>query len=162
MAKIKIRGRFDPIEIDNARAQKVKDRKFGNNGVEKAEATDVVDLGDWAGEYGRIVEIEMTKTETRSSGDQDAREKEEEERRAQWLALSPEEKGKATGRFKLSYSVRTGVFKQDPPDDVMAQVIERQTRFFTENPTADMCPVTVLEDLLPKQKGETLTEKMSM
>jgi len=162
MAKIKIRGRFEPIEIDNARAQKVKDRKFGNNGIEKAEATDVVDLGEWAGEYGRIVEIEMTIAEKRNSHEQDRATQEEEERRRQWLALSPEEKGKATGRFKLSYSVRTGEFKKDPPADVMGQVIERQTKFFTENPTAEMCPVSVLEDLLPKQQGETLAEKMSV
>ena len=42
MARIKIRGRLEAIEIDNERAKKLKERKFGLNGDKTEEAIYVV------------------------------------------------------------------------------------------------------------------------
>lgn len=61
MAKIIIKGRKEPIELDNETAKKVKHRWCGDvsTGAGKADPTDIVDLGDWAGEYGSIRSIEL-------------------------------------------------------------------------------------------------------
>lgn len=150
MATIKIRGRLEPITIENDRAYKVKQRKFGLDGVEKAEPTDVVDLGDWAGEYSRIVEIEMTKERRQGEDPEVVRQREEEAQRQKWLAMSPEEKAKNTGRFKLSYSMRLGDFKAEPPEKVMAEVQARLLKYYTENPKAENYG-SLLDDLLPQK-----------
>ena len=163
MAKIKIRGRLEPIEIENEKAQKVKDRKFGFNGVEKAEPTDLVDLGEWAGEYSRIVEIEMTKTSSTRDYAAEKQEREEQERKEQWLKMSPETKAEQIGWFKLAYSMRLGQFKTDPPENVIKEVTARLVKFYTENPTAETYPHSLTEDLLPKKGNtQTLAEKMKM
>ena len=160
MARIKIRGRLEPIEMDNARAQKVKNRKFGLNGEQKAEAIDTVDLGDWAGEYGRIVEIEMTK-EVNNNQSVDNRAIEEEAERKKWLALSPEAKAGALGRFKLSYAMRSGNYSAEPPAELLEKAKKILLKFFTENPTA-LSYGNELDELLPQKKAHSLAESMDM
>lgn len=61
MARIKIRGRKEPIEVDNARARSVKALIFGNtDGTGKADPHEYLDLGDaWAGMVGQVDWIEL-------------------------------------------------------------------------------------------------------
>lgn len=61
MALIHIRRRQEPITISDERARILKDRKFGNEikHVQKAEPSESVDLGEWAGEYGEIRAIDI-------------------------------------------------------------------------------------------------------
>jgi hypothetical protein len=61
MAKIFIKGRNEPLEVQNEIAKQVKHRWCGDvsTGAGKAEKSDIVDLGDWAGEYGQIRCIEL-------------------------------------------------------------------------------------------------------
>ena len=164
MAKIIIKGRREPLEIENARAQIIKNRKLGLNGETPADPLDLVDLGEWCGEYGRIVEIEFTK-EVKENGVDSAqaqREREEKEQRERWLKLSPEAKGEATGRFKLSYAMRLGQFKLDPPEDVMKKVVAILTKYYKENPTAMTYPTELTDHLLPPKAGQSLAEKMDV
>lgn len=67
MALISIKGRKDPIEVPNDIARKVKRRWLGvfETGEGKAEKTDVLDLGDWAGEYGQIKSVELDKFQSK-------------------------------------------------------------------------------------------------
>lgn len=63
MASIKIKGRDDPVFLPNEKAFKIKQRWTGDpeRGVPKAARNDIVDLGDWSGEYGSIRTIELDK-----------------------------------------------------------------------------------------------------
>lgn len=61
MAKIFIKSRKEPLEIPNEKAKQIKLRWCGdsNTGAGKAERDDILDLGEWAGEYGSIRSIEL-------------------------------------------------------------------------------------------------------
>lgn len=64
MSVIKIKGRSDPLFRPYAVAKKIKQRKFGDDGVSppipKASPSDLIDLGDeWSGTYGQIISIEL-------------------------------------------------------------------------------------------------------
>lgn len=63
MAKITIKGRKEPIEVENEIAKRVKSRWCGDptTGAGKAQKDDILDLGEWAGEYGSIRSIELDK-----------------------------------------------------------------------------------------------------
>ena len=63
MAIIKIRGRKEVIEVDNARGRQVKLLRFGDvNGKGKADPHDDLDLGDaWAGTIGQVEWVEIGK-----------------------------------------------------------------------------------------------------
>ena len=169
LAKVKIRGRSDPLFIDVSRAQKLKDRKFGLNGVEKADAFDTVDLGEWAGEYGRVVEVEMPKKEVDSRSHQAEEQRKEREEQEKWLKLPPEQKGKGTGYFQLAYSMRVGDFGVKVPADLLKKVEKAQVEFYRKNPTKTRMSADDYGDLLPKKTDkstssptEALGKKMAM
>ena len=61
MGRIKIKGRRENIELDDTRCQKLKNKWLGLNGERKADIKDLVDIGDWAGEYSQIDSIEIVK-----------------------------------------------------------------------------------------------------
>lgn len=64
MAKIKIIGRREPIEIDNEKARAIKRMRFGDlDGNGKVDPKEDIDLGDeWAGKIGQIDWIELDKS----------------------------------------------------------------------------------------------------
>lgn len=77
MANIKIKGRTESIIISNDLAKKIKLLKFGDeNGNNKASSTDLIDLGEWAGEIGEIRSIEIEKPRTNSYTQPDLTEEE--------------------------------------------------------------------------------------
>jgi hypothetical protein len=61
MARVKIRGRKDAIEIEDSRARQIKVLRFGRpDGTGKADPHDDLDLGDdWAGMLGQVDWIEL-------------------------------------------------------------------------------------------------------
>lgn len=158
MALIKIRGRLEPIAMDDARAKKIKERKFGVEGrVEKALPTELVDLGDWSGEYGRIVEIELSK----KTDDNDPRELEKKrahEERVKFLAQSPKAKANIVGWFKVMYASRMGDWKAEPSAETLAKVVELQERLYTADKNLMPMRITAAEygDLLPPRRGGSM------
>lgn len=64
MARIKIIGRREPIEIDGTEARKIKKLRFGDiDGIGKLDPNHDIDLGDaWAGKIGQIDWIELDRT----------------------------------------------------------------------------------------------------
>ena len=60
MANIFIKGKKDTIYLSNERAKKIKQRWLGD-GIEKASGNEILDLGEWCGEYSQIKAIEMEK-----------------------------------------------------------------------------------------------------
>lgn len=164
MARIVIKGRRDPIEIENDRAQKIKDRWLGLNGAVKAEPNDVLDLGIWSGEYGRIGEIEMTFYSAGSPvEDKTAKYQEEERKRLEeWAKLTPEEKGKRLAPFKLAYGVRTGKYNEPVPEDILKKAEKVQVEFYKKNPKAFGVPNEVFGSLLPPRTAPTIAQKMTV
>ncbi len=61
MAIITIKGRNEGIVISNETAIEIKKRWIGSPGIAKADKTDILDLGEWCGEYGKISSIEVEK-----------------------------------------------------------------------------------------------------
>ena len=62
MAIIEIRGRREKLTIDNARALKIKTLRFGDiNGNGMADSKDGIEIGEWTGELGKIISIEIEK-----------------------------------------------------------------------------------------------------
>jgi len=166
MATVKIRGRIDTIELDNVRGQNLKNRKFGLNNTAKADPLELVDLGEWAGEYGRIVEIIIPKRHEPATVEDLAKQK-EAEAEAKFLKLDPAEKARQrTGLFKLQYAMRIGVLKAQPPEALLKKVVEALTVYFTENPNELHASVKAFEDLLPPKTDKSvsrmgLAKKMS-
>jgi hypothetical protein len=156
MATIKIRGRKEVITLDDDRAKKLKNRKFGLNQTAKADPQDLVDLGVWAGEYGRIIEIEITgRTETVDQrAKQAAKDKAEEER---WMKSKPEVKAQGVGRFKLVYASRLGDFSAQPSKDVLKKVEKVQCEFYKKNPNTRHLPLEAYGDLLPPVTEKSAT-----
>lgn len=58
MATINIKGRADPIIVSSERARIVKKNWCGDNPVPRDQ---ILDLGEWAGEYGQIKSVELEK-----------------------------------------------------------------------------------------------------
>jgi hypothetical protein len=58
----------------------------------------------------------------------------------------PEERGKGLSMFGLLYWCFSG--KKEIPEEIKAQAIERQTKFFTENPGRCFVDVGIFKDIL--------------
>lgn len=59
MAKVRIKRKLELLTIDDDRARSLKNRWLGINGASKAEVTELLDLGSWAGNYGQIDGVEI-------------------------------------------------------------------------------------------------------
>lgn len=174
MARIKIRGRQEYIEIENDRAKKLKLLKFGDDTHPAAAPTELVDLGDWSGELGRVVEIEMTKkddSEARRREEEAEKQRKEKEEAERWLKLPAEEKAKPATMFETIYCLRTtGQFRGEVPADIAKKAYEIRVAWFKKNPSSTHCPQSEYPaDILPPKKGtmpsnpvEALTKSMSV
>lgn len=150
MAVIKVRGRLEPIVIKNEIAQKVKDRWLGLNNVEKADAKDVVDLDVWAGEYGRITEIEMTNESKPAASDTHAEkmERERQEAKERWANMTPVEKSQSLGRFKLLYIKVHNWAK--PSEEILKKAEKIQLDYYKKNPDAESVPNEMFAAIIPR------------
>lgn len=149
MALIYIKRRKEAIEVSNERAQALKDVWIGANGKDKMDEHELVDLGEWSGEIGQIVSIEMTKIEAPKPRVQDEI---EEENRA-WLAMSPEAKGSNLGRFNLGWFTRSGMREKNAPEEVQAKARGILIGFYSTNPNAIAYPSDILEPLFEEHFG---------
>ena len=164
MARITIKGRKDPIEISRERAVAVKNRWLGLNDQAKADPHDVFDLGDWAGEYGRIAEIDLdeplAKLPQRVEIDEAAEEKKQADA---WALLTVDQKADQLAYFVFAYKSRSGLFGVDPPQEVMDKARKIQAKYFKANPTQRRVPVAEFDTILPpKVRGISLLDRKSM
>ena len=165
MAQIYLKGRKEPIEVTNEVARNVKRRWCGDpsTGAGKAEKDDILQLDDWAGEYGMIkmIELDKVKTEVDHESHRKAQEAEDERQRQEWLKLPPEKKALLLGHFKLRWSVHHGFSKADPPQDVLDKAYQIQLEYFRANPESEVMPVEQLKVLLPGEPA-SLANHMRM
>lgn len=149
MAIIVVKGRREPIELENDRALKIKARWLGLDDTPKADPNDVVDLGVWAGEYGRIVEIEMTKAVNGDKPEDPMAKQEAEQRRLdeEWRKMTPDQKSKATGKFKLKYLIMA---KAQPEPAVVAKAEALLLAFYKKAKPEVHAPDEIWYPLLPK------------
>lgn len=152
MAIITIRGRREPITIENDRARKIKLLRFGDlAGNGKADPGEMIDLGDeWAGEIGKISSIEISREIPKTNRNF---EEETEKEIKIFIALSPEKKGAHTGWFEIAYAMRTG-FKK-PSEELLTKVREFQIQYFRKNTTIGKIPPDAYGELLPTKKKDT-------
>ena len=160
MATIIIKGNRLPIEIDNARAREIKYRWLGINGSPKADPEDMVDIGEWAGKYNRILEIRMNKEEPQRKDVAQERIDEQKEETEVWLKLTPEQKGCRMARFHFLYACRTGKYNELPHKKISYLAQKIQNDYYRKYPTARFVPSEVYGELLPPRVGEKLTDKM--
>jgi len=166
MALVFIKSRQQPIEINTEKARGIKARWLGDsfNKIEKADIHDVLDLGEWAGEYGQIRSIDLYSKhpdEERESRQKKMEEEQREQRMKEdeFRKLPPEEKAKKMEFFKVTWSVRNG-FKSEPiPQKVLDKVYQIQLKYYKNNPEALSVPMSEFILILPKNKSELLEDK---
>ena len=116
MAHIKIKGRLEPITVSNERAIRLKALRFGDpyKKLSPAPLTDVVDLGDWSGEIGRISEVELDRRQS-SVAPQEISENELRKTSQELAKLKPiKVAGKQTIWREEQYLQKLGIINIDP------------------------------------------------
>ena len=164
-ARVFIKGRKEPIEIENDRARKLKVLRFGDaNGNGKADPLQGIDLGDeWAGEIGKIATIELDRpAQTKKQFDQEQSCLEDA---MKILAIPIAERAKLVGQFKLEWYMRSNLTEKEPPAEAIAKAQEISLAYYTANPKAIRVERKLFEPLLfarfGLKKGGSLVEKLS-
>ncbi len=150
MATLKIKGRTESLRIPNDRARKLKERWLGNpaHQIEKAPRTDIIDLGDWCGEYGQIASIELDKPPAPDPVDDQRKDEERIAREnAGWLKRTPEQKAQQLDKFKVTYKMRHGL--RDANQDEINRAYQIQLEYFRAHPDVLWVPNECFGDLLP-------------
>jgi len=124
--------------------------------VEKALPNELIDLGEWAGEYGRIVEIELSSKKDEVDRNAEDRKREEAEIRRKeqlFLALPPEQKAKTCVFFEVAYCTRRlNQIKCDIPAEDAKRAYDIRVEWFKNNPKSSRCPTSEYPaDLVPKK-----------
>jgi len=153
MATIKIRGRRDPIEVSDERGKKLKNQKFGFNGIAKADPSTPVDLGDiWCGALSQIESIEI-EGKSKSAAPQEYVRGKIHEYNRWWQKLTPEQKGAQVHYLKLQWQMAKGGSREETiPEDVLEAIIEVRTEYFRKNPDAFYCPLSELDKAFTVEK----------
>lgn len=162
MATIKIKGRTDPLRIPNDRARKLKERWLGdpNRSIEKAPRTDIIDLGDWCGEYGQIASIELDKAPPSEHVDDQHKEDERiAKENVAWLKQTPEQKALSLEKFKISFKMRHGF--TDPTQEQIDRAHQIQIDYYRAHPTELWVPNEAFGDLLPPSRS-SLSDRMKI
>lgn len=154
MAFIFIKRRKEPIDISPERAYKIKCRWLGIDGVEKADPTDTVDIGSWAGEYSQILSIEIPKDRkpvdnVKFDTSDDTFKKEE----MRLLAMPIEDRAKLLDMFEIRWFMRSGMTEKIVPQDVIEQAKALAYEYFKNNPLSAFVPLDVFEPLLAMRWG---------
>lgn len=163
MGFIYIKRRREPIEVANDRAYRVKCRWLGIDDTPKAEPTEVLDLGEWAGEYSQIVSVEMSKEAPKPAK---TYEEEEREKHAELMRTPVEERAKMLGAFKLGWFVRSHMTQKEPPATVMDVAERVALAYLKKNPRVAFATNDVFEPIFKQHFGKkaapTLAEKMTI
>lgn len=149
---IYIKRKKDPIEVTEDRARKIKLLRFGNDGENKADPEELIDLGDeWAGKLGEITAVEIKKDVPKTKPiDPDA---ERREWMRQELAKPIEERAKELALFKIAWWMRSGMKEKEVPKTVLEVAEQEALKWFTEHPNAPQLDTSVLEPILVKYWG---------
>lgn len=155
MALLYIKKRREPIDIKPERAYKIKQRWLGIDGVEKADPTDTLDVGEWAGEYSQIASIEIPK-ERFEKAQKNYVDPEEEQRKEELrlIAMPIEERAKILYMFEMRWFMRSGMSEKNAPPDVIEKAQKLALAYYKENPMQPYLPEHVLEPLLVARWGE--------
>jgi hypothetical protein len=139
MAMIKIKNRSDLIIIPNEMGIRIKDKWLGNSEkkIGKANKNDVLDLGEWAGEYGQISSIEIEKEKRIDDISQENEEKLYKEIE-QFRNSSPENKSRNLDKFKTTYFLKNN--HTYPTPDILSKAYDIQLNYFIKNPKAIVVP----------------------
>jgi hypothetical protein len=155
MALVFIKRKKEPVEISNERARRIKVLRFGDQfGENKAEPTELVDLGDeWAGEIGQIVSVEITKDRPHEKIVEDP----DKEYRAfieSQLKLSLRDRASQLARFSMMWFARSSFSEKEPPQEVKDMAREAGLKWLTANPNEPLVHIKVYEPILVKYWGE--------
>lgn len=138
MALIYVKRRKDPIKISNARAQAVKDAKFGNGNTPKAENDEFLDLGIWAGQFGEIVQIELDEVATVRAVDttEQDRQKQIEQDEAEMRAMSKEDLAQRHLRMfaQWKWFGWSRMQEKEAPKEAQDFIYKKLLAYFKKNP----------------------------
>jgi hypothetical protein len=146
MAKIKIKGRMETIDISRERAEKVKVMKFGNGKPgTKMDGATLIDLDVWSGELSQIAWVDMAGESKLSDKAKDdfikKRIKEREAEEKEWQSKSPLEKSKSCSGWANFYYARiTGNCSNTLSAEQMAEVEKALLILFTKVPRHSFPP----------------------
>lgn len=148
MALIYVKRRKDPIKISNARAQAVKDAKFGNGNTPKAENDEFLDLGIWAGQFGEIVQIELDEVVTvKQDTTEIDRQKEIEKDEAEMRAMSKEDLAKRHLRMIAMWKWFgwSKMQEKEAPQEAQEFMLKKLIAFFKKYPNEIYPPTDLVE-----------------
>lgn len=134
MAHLYLKGMNEPITIDRSLAVKIKDRFTGNQrfGIPKASPNDILEVGEMVAQYGQIKFINLAGPSPEKRADNSHFLADYDRQRKAALSLSPYERAKSVGVFKMLLWAHTGLM--DIPANLVSAIHEVQEKFFTENP----------------------------
>lgn len=156
MSLINITKRNAPLEVSHEVALKIKNRKFGLNGQAKALANDEIDLGRWAGTYGEIRSVEITSGLNSENNKHEEVDSQYRRDLMSFRKLSPQNKSKRLGFFRLLYWGFTGknseevMLKNGVSLEAKATAI--QEKFFAENSKRMFCDLLLFRPLIKSEK----------
>ena len=147
MAKVKIKGYNELIEVNDKVARTIKEKLFDDSVPKNA----VLDLERLAVEKNNVVAVFLDERQ-RDQGQVYKNQIEEYyKKRNGLLALSPRERAEKTswGYFKLVY---WGIYEKLPSDDYKEKVFKKVTEFFESNSEWSKPSIRCFMDLLEKDK----------
>lgn len=144
MALIYVKRRKDPIKISNARAQAVKDAKFGNGNTPKADNEEFLDLGIWAGQFGEIVQIELDEVSvsTPPKSNEPSQEEMMKKEDDRLLSLSIEDRAEHHLKFisQWHWFGWSKMQEKEAPDDAKDFMRKKLIAFFKKYPNEPRVP----------------------
>lgn len=148
-AKITIKGRREPLYLNGKeRINKLRDRRFGLNGVKKADPNDSVEIDGWVGDYSRISDIEII-SETKQAARHEKVSEEEKKELLRFRNMSPEQKAQNLGVFCMAYAMVVGDYGAEPPQELKEKAIAIQVEYYKKHTDATLVPKEVFAEILP-------------
>lgn len=161
MSKIKIKS-IGLIDIDEKSAKEV-DKMLGDKDTRKENP--YIRTKKWSGYLSEITGVIHDPDQVHTETDNNKQEKEYQEFRKQFLALSPEDKGKNVKMFNLYYCAVLDNFEPEfkPSNDLLEKVMQIQTVYFFENPYRCFCDPSLWRTLFitPKNKKISIWSKFT-
>jgi len=129
MAKIKIKGYSELIDVDNSTAQKVR-KQLQDSSVEKDS---LVNTGRVLTEKSNIVAVFLDEDKKDEGLVYKKQVEEYYKKRNELLTLNPRERAEQTSwnYFKLFY---WGIYNKVPDENLKRSLLDKITKFFEENP----------------------------
>ena len=152
-AKIIIKNRREPLEIEYARAIRLKELLTNP----ETDRDSMVDLGDWVGQLKEIKAIDIQREPVvRDKVDTDAIKYEEEHQKL--LKMSPEVRAMNTvGMFKLGYFCRSG-YKKDASPETIQEAILLNAEYYREHPERSSPDSKIYEEIYTRDFGSKKVE----